>query len=444
MNGRVLANAAVFVLGLVLIIGGAWGIWRGSDYIQLERGWASVISGAVAATGGVLTLAVGFVLRRLDALHSALLTAGARGFMLPSEAPVVAQLAEAMPLGLEPAPAIHPPEPQVRSYESEAAMPEPKPAAIDPGVLAAAAINVELLAHEARHMDGEQHPHYDEMRHPDVAPAEIAPADAGVIKPPSAEAAPEIVRTAERSQADEMVKAAGVSDEPELDAAIEELLAEERGPRPSQPAAEEPAPASPAKAAPEMHVPPADAQEAVQTAPQRAGWRGLFSRKERRTAPPVPAETTDAAEPASEDEMARTNVAAEPEAAPEEIAAETAPLHAHTIPRTGDDWFDRALSGLDEVETTYAPSRPGYVGDAADTTDHAEDTGSRLEVHPPLRQEPPSGAPAAEPAVIGRYTSGNTTYVMFADGSIEAETPTGILHFASLADLKVYVEGGSS
>jgi hypothetical protein len=31
---------------------------------------------------------------------------------------------------------------------------------------------------------------------------------------------------------------------------------------------------------------------------------------------------------------------------------------------------------------------------------------------------------------------------MYADGSIEAETPTGILRFASLADLKVYVEGG--
>jgi hypothetical protein len=31
---------------------------------------------------------------------------------------------------------------------------------------------------------------------------------------------------------------------------------------------------------------------------------------------------------------------------------------------------------------------------------------------------------------------------MFADGSIEAETPTGILRFASLAELKSYVEGG--
>jgi hypothetical protein len=439
-----LANAAVFVLGLVLIIGGALGIWRGSDYIQLERGWASVISGAVAATGGVLTLAVGFVLRRLDALHGALLTARAGGIVLPIEAPVVAQLAEPMPLGLEPAPIIHPPEPQVRSYEPEAVTPEPKPAAIDPGVLAAAAINVELLAHEARHMDGEQHPRHGEMRHPDVTPAEAVPAHGGPIEAVSAEPTAEITHPAGRSQADGMVKAAGVSDEPELDAAIEELLAEERGGRPSQAAAEEPAPATPAEAAPEMHVPPAGAREAIETAPPRAGWRGLFSRKERRTAPPVPAETTDAAELASEDETARPSLAAEPEAAPEEIAAQTAPLHAHTIPRTGDDWFDRALSGLDEVETTYAASRPGYRGNAAHADTHPEDTGPRLEVRPPLGQEPPPGAPAAEPAVIGRYTSGNTTYVMFADGSIEAETPTGILHFASLADLKIYVEGGSS
>ncbi len=76
MSGRGLANALVFVLGLILVGGGAWGIVRGSQYIQIEQGWSSVISGSVAVTGGVLTLAVGFVLRRLDVLHRALLNFG--------------------------------------------------------------------------------------------------------------------------------------------------------------------------------------------------------------------------------------------------------------------------------------------------------------------------------------------------------------------------------
>ena len=67
MNGRVLANASIFALGIIMIIGGGWAIWHGSGYIQLEWGWSSVIAGAIAATGGVLTLGLGFVLQRLDA-----------------------------------------------------------------------------------------------------------------------------------------------------------------------------------------------------------------------------------------------------------------------------------------------------------------------------------------------------------------------------------------
>jgi hypothetical protein len=61
MNGRVSASAGVLALGIILMIGGAWGIWRGSAYIQLEWGWSSVISGSVAATGGVLTVALALV-----------------------------------------------------------------------------------------------------------------------------------------------------------------------------------------------------------------------------------------------------------------------------------------------------------------------------------------------------------------------------------------------
>jgi hypothetical protein len=125
-----------------------------------------------------------------------------------------------------------------------------------------------------------------------------------------------------------------------------------------------------------------------------------------------------------------------------EPPAKQAPVPGEAIPGTGDDWFDRALSGLDEAPY----QRPGKV--AEDDVSHAagdegELTRSEIETYRPTLKEPLPAAPApAEPAVIGRYTSGTTTYIMFADGSIEAETPTGILRFASLAELKVYVEGG--
>jgi hypothetical protein len=52
-------------------------------------------------------------------------------------------------------------------------------------------------------------------------------------------------------------------------------------------------------------------------------------------------------------------------------------------------------------------------------------------------QGPASGR--ASPQVIGRYAAGASSYVLFSDGSIEAETDTGAMRFATLDDFKSYV-----
>ncbi len=54
--------------------------------------------------------------------------------------------------------------------------------------------------------------------------------------------------------------------------------------------------------------------------------------------------------------------------------------------------------------------------------------------------EPPPPPPQPEPVVVGRYSSGDTNYLMFADGSIEAQTPEGVMRFGSLTELKRFVE----
>lgn len=80
----------------------------------------------------------------------------------------------------------------------------------------------------------------------------------------------------------------------------------------------------------------------------------------------------------------------------------------------------------------------------------------RAEPSPTSAPEPspttPESEPEAEkqgaPTVIGTYNSGDNKYVMFSDGSIEADTPRGVFHFNSLDELKEFIaaggEGGSS
>jgi hypothetical protein len=55
--------------------------------------------------------------------------------------------------------------------------------------------------------------------------------------------------------------------------------------------------------------------------------------------------------------------------------------------------------------------------------------------------------PEGPPTVVGTYNSGDNHYIMYSDGSIEAETPQGNYRFASLDELKEFIasggEGGS-
>ena len=47
--------------------------------------------------------------------------------------------------------------------------------------------------------------------------------------------------------------------------------------------------------------------------------------------------------------------------------------------------------------------------------------------------------PEAPPSLIGRYSSGGAIYMIFDDGSIEAEMQEGTFKLASMADFKQYL-----
>ena len=50
--------------------------------------------------------------------------------------------------------------------------------------------------------------------------------------------------------------------------------------------------------------------------------------------------------------------------------------------------------------------------------------------------------PSEERSVVGSYASGGVTYFMYSDNSIEAELPNGRHRFASMEELRTYLDSG--
>jgi hypothetical protein len=112
----------------------------------------------------------------------------------------------------------------------------------------------------------------------------------------------------------------------------------------------------------------------------------------------------------------------EPEADMEEITVEPPPTPPKPERHDDDDWLAETARALDlELgRSTVSEPEPQPQSESAEA--------------------PAAEQPKPEAKVIGRYTSGDTNYVMFSDGSIEAQTPDGAMRFDSLLELRRFVE----
>lgn len=90
------------------------------------------------------------------------------------------------------------------------------------------------------------------------------------------------------------------------------------------------------------------------------------------------------------------------------------------------------------VRPPTIPTRPTPV--EAKTPD--EDEAARNDPFADLLGADLLGSPKPERTPVGRYSSEGNTYVMFDDGSIEADTPKGRYTFSSLDELKAFVDNG--
>ena len=331
-------NWLVVVLGVGLAVVGAVAMYLGFDLaqaergIQVERGWVMVVAGATLLAGGVVTLAIGQVLFRLEAL--------ARNFHAgPAARPDAARL-DALP---------------------EAARARPRPGlaapAIAAGAVAAAAAGM-LAAHASG--TGEQaDPEADRLQ----------------------DAAQDAADDAELAASTPIVVEAVVLEPPGPVAAHAPAMAPDHGHRPI----------------PE----PADLDD---------DW--LDQALSGDGAGHVPEPTVSLAHPEAEDEPVDHAESAHPEVAhPEAVHPEAVPAEpAQTV-------IAHAIQEPVIAEATAPPAPEASIAQA-------------LVPH----EEPP---PAK--TVVGRYNAAGVAYVMYQDGSIDADDGARLRQFASMADLKAHI-----
>ncbi|GGH13744.1 hypothetical protein GCM10007036_12570 [Alsobacter metallidurans] len=85
-----------------------------------------------------------------------------------------------------------------------------------------------------------------------------------------------------------------------------------------------------------------------------------------------------------------------------------------------------------------APARPEPEPEAAEPEAATPDA----KPEPETESAPEPAAPAGPPTVVATYTSGGVQYFMYSDGGIEAEMEKGRYRFASMSELRRFVETG--
>ena len=126
------------------------------------------------------------------------------------------------------------------------------------------------------------------------------------------------------------------------------------------------------------------------------------------------------------------------------------------IPHEDEDQTGDEPDGWDPTRPAHVPAREVSAGGPEDGGREEERPAPQpVEVQPPREalpepvldepalEEPPRPTITVERTLVATYTSGDNTYFMYSDGAIEADTPTGRFRFASMDELRGFVETGT-
>ncbi len=488
---------ALFSVAAAMVAGGVWAVFTGWELIIIERGWTQVLAGTIVATGGVVLAGIATLANHLKRVETRLEEAARRAQTVP---PPRVQEAGFSSRDI-PAP---PPRPELRP-ELRPALAETRPAETEPEPESESERErererereLEIARERRRRLEYPQVPHSPEGGLSPVAAVALgAAAGAGTAaiagallgSRPQAEdrvEEQELERfedlkadesavpngenvliseeaVAERTVAEETVVEVEPGPEAEEGVEVEGVAVEGveiAGARVEGSEGEEPGYAYYAGGSREGEFPGASAsnRDALEHAPREETPDDI----ER------PFAIFDEEEAAGREEEAATVHEPEEPLLGEEIAAgQSVEEPPYDTARERGIFGPSDADAEEEAEVAwgpaYAPPEPspdiwpspsGNEPESAEAGDlEAEPVDREAEpvptaASPEAEAEPAAEVPeeAGEPvrSVIGTYESGGNTYTMYSDGSIDASTPAGDFHFASLDELKRFIaEGG--
>lgn len=377
----------VFGLGLLLSVCGSAAVYFGYGIVEVERGWSSVIAGATALSCGVVTIALGFILRSLAKLQAFL--EAEKGIK-----PLLKELALGRATNSPRAPdeQFFGVEPLTGSSDLAPATPA-GPFAPTPAPPLA-----ETVA---------------EALPPPVEQLDVHRGRARIFAPRPRESARDGVN----------VSRASIDDVRRLVAA---KIKERRPPEPQSVSGQNRGP---------------DAGGESQSAPESVYASGAEPRHpsdETAWLGSDPAGAPESGEPQSHPVWGGKASVEAAGAAETETASRAAPFLAPRLAEEDVAFLAGSRPAAREAE--------GEISETARFASEAQAlrTQGGLETGPGEVEAAPSPASphASEEglAVIGRTESEGTSYVMYADGSIDAHSDRGVFHFKSMADLKAFME----
>lgn len=492
---------ALYCVAAAMILGGVYSAITGWEIVILERGWTQVLSGVIVATGGVMLAGIAFLAAHLRQLNETLRSGGAQGAATRSvapdgiaspnldtdsaskaAAPASGALAGAAAValsgldktrnafGAKSAPDISTP-----PAEPEAtATPDPAPRLSDEFLARA----TQLEDRESREGEVEGEGKGKREVKPDHAAGldPVVPAEAPAAPPPLPDQDPAPGPDDAMPAGDD----ARIEDE-SRNMFADALFADDVASRISadEPRTEEPGSRKPSlldSIAQELESDGASVDETVpdeRPAPVDIDERGPDIKQESAGPDGVPAEEP-ALTPTSDSTSAVTS---EQERFAALLADQTrVDEEQHEAPQDAEsDTVAQEDEALRDEPAQSSEPLPAFLPEPEEATEPELDIAPEIAPapeqdpiaeHPPVQEtapEPLQPEPVSEPepgeepareaveepveerSIIGTYESGGNTYTMYADGSIDARTPEGDYHFASLDELKTFIaEGGEN